>query len=236
LTRPTAIIQARMSSRRLPGKMLRPVQGRPMLAYVVERLRRCRELAEVVVATSMAPEDDAIAAACGSLGVACHRGPLDDVLGRFIEIVAARGLPAVVRISGDSPLIDAAIVDRAVRLFRDAPCDLVTNVAPRSFPRGQSVEVIASAALRKAAAANLTPDEREHVTAWFYRHPEACSITNFAAPADLSGLQLSVDTAEDFAAFAATVAAMQRPHWEYALDEIVALRRQLATRSAVSAT
>jgi len=224
-----------MSSRRLPGKMLRPVQGRPMLAYVVERLRRCRELAEVVVATSTTPDDDAVAAACGALGVACHRGPLDDVLGRFIEIVAARGLPAVVRISGDSPLIDPAIVDRAVRLFRDAPCDLVTNVAPRSFPRGQSVEVIASAALRKAASADLTPDEREHVTLWFYRHPDSCSIANFAAAADMSGVQLSVDTEEDFAAFAATIAAMKRPHWEYGLDDVVALRRQLATRSAVSA-
>jgi len=207
-----------------------------MLAYVVERLRRCRELAEVVVATSTTPEDDAIAAACGLLDVTCHRGPLDDVLGRFIEIVEARGLPAVVRISGDSPLIDPAIVDRAVRLFRDAPCDLVTNVAPRSFPRGQSVEVISATALRKAAAGELTPDEREHVTLWFYRHPEACAITNFVAPADMSSLQLSVDTAEDFAAFVATIAAMKRPHWEYGLEEIVALQRQLAARSAVSAT
>jgi spore coat polysaccharide biosynthesis protein SpsF len=234
--RPTAIVQARTSSRRLPGKMLRLVQGRPMLAYVVERLRRCRELAEVMVATSTSSDDDAIAAACGSLGVACHRGPLDDVLGRFIETIAARDLPAVVRISGDSPLIDSAIVDRAVRLFRDAASDLVTNVAPRSFPRGQSVEVISSAALRKAAAAELTPEEREHVTLWFYRHPEACAITNFAAAADMSEIQLSVDTAEDFADFAATIAAMKRPHWEYGLDELVALRRQLATRPAVSAT
>lgn len=225
-----------MSSKRLPGKMLRHVQGKPLLAYVVERLRRCRELAEVVVATSTAVDDDAIAAACGPLGVSCRRGPLDDVIGRFITIIDAGALPAVVRISGDSPLIDPAIVDRAVRLFRDTPCDLVTNVAPRSFPRGQSVEVASSKALRAAAASDLTPDEREHVTLWFYRHPQACSIENFSAPTDLSSIQMSVDTSEDLAAFDATIAAMRRPHWEYALHDILALRQKLAHQTATSAS
>jgi spore coat polysaccharide biosynthesis protein SpsF len=234
LTRPTAIVQARMSSKRLPGKSLRPVAGRPMLAYVVERLRRCRELAAVIVATSTMPDDDGIAALCGRLGVACHRGPLDDVLGRFLEIVEARDLSAVVRISGDSPLIDPAIVDTAARLYAESGCDLVTNVAPRSFPRGQSVEAISAAALRRVGALEPSAEEREHVTQWFYRHPDRCSIRNFVAPRDLSAIQMSVDMAEDLSAFAAMVAAMQRPHWEYGLDELLELRQTLLQRAVPS--
>jgi spore coat polysaccharide biosynthesis protein SpsF len=227
VTPSTAVIQARMGSRRLPGKSLRPVAGRPMLAYVVERLRRCRELAAIVVATSTASDDDAIAAFCRAWGVECHRGPRDDVLARFLAIVEARPLAAVVRISGDSPLIDPAIVDAALRLFAESGADLVTNVAPRSFPRGQSVEVVSAAALRRIAAAAPTAEEREHVTQWLYRHPDRGTIRNFAAPRDMSGVQLSVDTAEDFAAFAALVALMRRPHWDYGLDEILDLRQAL---------
>jgi spore coat polysaccharide biosynthesis protein SpsF len=232
--RPTAIIQARMASRRLPGKSLRPVQGRPMLAYVVERLRRCRELDAIVVATSTMGEDDAIEALCRELGVACHRGPRDDVLARVIGLVEAQALPVVVRISGDSPLIDPTIVDRAVLLFAEGQCDLVTNVAPRSFPKGQSVEVVSAQALRLQVSARPTAEDREHVTRWFYRHPERVRIRNFEAPADMSAVQLSVDTAEDFAVFAAIIAAMRRPHWDYGLAEILALRREITLAAASS--
>ncbi len=200
-----------------------------MLGYVVERLRRCRELGGVVVATSTVYADDAIDDACRRLGVDCHRCPLDDVLGRFLEVIEARALPAVVRISGDSPLIDAAIVDRAVKLFQENAVDLVTNVAPRSFPRGQSVEVISAAALRCADAAGPSAEEREHVTLWLYRHPERCRTVNFTAPTDLSKVQMSVDTAEDFARFAATVAAMDRPHWAYGFEDILALQQSIAS-------
>jgi spore coat polysaccharide biosynthesis protein SpsF len=227
VSRPTAVVQARMSSRRLPGKSLRLAAGRPMLAYVVERLQRCRELAAIVVATSTASDDDAIAALCREKRVACHRGPLDDVLARFLAIVDRYDLSAVVRISGDSPLIDPALVDAAARLFAESGVDIVTNVAPRSFPRGQSVEVVSAAALRRIAAAAPTAAEREHVTQWLYRHSDRCTMRNFAAPRDLSGIQLSVDTAEDFAAFAALVAAMRRPHWEYGLDDLLELRQAL---------
>jgi spore coat polysaccharide biosynthesis protein SpsF len=232
--RPTAIVQARMASERLPGKSLRLVQGRPMLAYVIERLRRCGELAATMVATSIAAEDDAIASFCEKLGVACHRGPREDVLTRFLGAVEALSLPVFVRINGDSPLIDPAIVDRAVRLFAEGGCDLATNVARRSFPKGQSVEVISADALRLQAAQGPTAEEREHVTLWFYRHPERVRIRNFAADTDMSGVQLSVDTADDFAAFAAIVEAMERPHWDYGLAELLELRRKIALAAAPS--
>jgi spore coat polysaccharide biosynthesis protein SpsF len=222
---PTAIIQARMSSRRLPGKSLRPVAGRPMLAYLIERLQHCRSLAGIVVATSTTSDDDAIAEFCAGFGVACHRGSLDDVLARFLALVDARALAAVVRVNGDSPLLDPELVDRAVGIFDTGSYDLVTNVAPRSFPRGQSVEVVSAAALRRLAMEDVTPEEREHVTLWFYRHPQCCAMRNFSAARDASEIQLSVDTPQDFAALAALVAAMDRPHWQYGLDELLELRR-----------
>lgn len=229
---PTAIIQVRMGSRRLPGKSLRLVAGRPMLAYLVERLQHCRGLAGIVVATSTTSGDDAIAEFCAGFGVACHRGPLDDVLARFLAVMEARSLAAVVRVNGDSPLLDSALVDRAVGLFDTGSYDLVTNIAPRSFPRGQSVEVISAAALRRLAMEDITSEEREHVTLWFYRHPQRCAIRNFSAARDMSGIQFSVDTAEDFAALAAVVAAMKRPQWQYGVDELLELRRATLAQAA----
>jgi spore coat polysaccharide biosynthesis protein SpsF len=225
------LIQARMGSQRLPGKSLRDVAGRPMLAYVVERMQRCQTIRDVVVATSTSPEDDAIAAFCAAAGVECGRGPAEDVLARLLEIATDRGLDAFVRISGDSPLIDPELVDRGIRLFVAGESDLVTNVSPRSFPRGQSVEIVARQALARLSRTDRSGEAREHVTPGFYRRPDQFRITNFVSPRDLSRIQLSVDTPEDFADFSALVAAMRRPHWQYGLDEILALRDALCPRA-----
>lgn len=222
---PTAIVQARMSSRRLPGKSIYPIAGRPMLSYLIERLRRCQKLASIVVATSTTADDDAIARFCADFGVECHRGPLDDVLGRFLEVIRTRALASVVRVNGDSPLLDPVLVDRAVNLFGAGEFDLVTNVAPRSFPRGQSVEVVSAEALRRIAGEEITLDEREHVTLRFYRHPERCVMQNFVAAHDMSAIQLSVDTPEDLATIARIIKKMDRPHWQYGLEDLLELRR-----------
>lgn len=201
------------------------VAGRPLLAYTVERLQRCENVAAVVIATSSRPEDDRVAALGDRLGVRVHRGPLDDVLGRFVDAARALGAEAAVRVSGDSPLIDREIVDRVIEQFRAGPCDLATNVFPRSFPKGQSVEVVTLAALERVASASDDAEDREHVTRFFYRHPEDFRIRNVAAGRDLADVQLAVDNAEDLALVAAMIARMTRPHWEYGLDELLALRR-----------
>jgi spore coat polysaccharide biosynthesis protein SpsF len=232
---PVAIIQARSSSRRLPDKVLLELAGRPMLAYTVERLRRCRTVQDVALATSTEPEDDRIAALGERLGVRVYRGRLDDVLGRFVGATRALEATAVVRISGDSPLIDPQIVDRIASRFLAIPCDLATNVFPRSFPKGQSVEVVALAALERVAAAARAPEDREHVTRFFYDHPAEFRIENVAFDRDASGVQLAVDTAADLALVTRIVSSMTRPHWEYGVEEVIALRERLLGERATSA-
>lgn len=217
-----AFIQARMSSQRLPGKVLADVGGKPMLGYLAERLRNCREIDGFAVLTSDQPEDGQVADWCRAEGVQIYRGSLDNVLGRFIAAASELRQEACVRISGDSPLLDPKIVDRAVSLFRQIMPDLVTNVFPRSFPKGQSVEVVSCSALQRAAA-EATVEDCEHVTRFIYRHPDRFRIENFSCPQNLGELQMSVDTREDFEAFRQVVSRMALPQASYDLDGLLRL-------------
>jgi spore coat polysaccharide biosynthesis protein SpsF len=192
-----AIVHARLSSRRLPGKVLRALAGEPLLGHLFARLGRAEGVDALLLATSTAADDDAIAAFAEARGIACHRGPLDDVAARLLGAAEAHKLDAVVRINGDSPLLDPALVTQAVRLFRRGGVDLTTNVFPRSFPKGQSVEVIATAALARVVR-DADPADREHVTQHLYRHAGEFRIHNFAAAVPHPELQLSVDTPDDF--------------------------------------
>lgn len=191
------VVAARMNSRRLPGKVLREIAGRPLLQYVVDNLADVEARGPVIVATSTAPGDDPIAAWCAHRGVACHRGPLDDVAARLIGAARAAGSDAFVRISGDSPLIDPALVEQALALFAVTNADLVTNVQVRTFPKGCSVEVIRAGTLAAHLDRFARSDDREHVTAVFYRHPEGARIVNFTSGVAAGDVQLAVDTIED---------------------------------------
>jgi spore coat polysaccharide biosynthesis protein SpsF len=227
-----AVIQARTSSQRLPDKVLLEVAGKPLLAYILERLAHARSVKQVVLATSTQQEDDRLAELCMRSGTSVHRGSLDDVLGRIISAVRAECASAAIRISGDSPLIDPRIVDQVVDRFHAADCDIATNVFPRSYPKGQSVEVITIEALERAAAATQDPADREHVTRFFYRHGDAFVIANVECDRDLSAIQLSVDSASDFDVMRRIVSAMTRPHWEYGMDEVLALRERVLANDA----
>jgi spore coat polysaccharide biosynthesis protein SpsF len=179
----TAIIQARMSSHRLPGKVLKTVQGKTMLSYLYERLVHCRSLDSIVISTSTDPSDDPVAAFCRSNRIVHFRGSLLDVAGRFKSTLDYLDCDAFVRVSGDSPLLDQGLVDQAVRLFRTASCDLVTNVFPRSFPAGQSVEVLKRTSFSRGYTQMTEPQDLEHVTPYFYRrHEEYQSYQLFSRP------------------------------------------------------
>jgi len=201
-----AIVTARFSSKRLRGKVVRLLHDRPLLEHVLERLRSIDRLNEIVIATSTEPSDDPVAAFAANAGVICWRGPLKDVLTRVCGAAAARNADAVVRISGDSPLIDPAVIRRAINLFLESRADIVTNVFPRSFPKGQSVEILSRDGLDRLDCEAREMDEREHVTRYAYSHPEAFVISNFSAARPRPELELSVDTEADFQRAAALLA------------------------------
>ncbi len=193
-----AILQARMSSTRLPGKVLRPILGRPMLALQIERLRLAKTLSRIVVATSTGAQDDPIAALCDDIGADCFRGPLEDVLARFIGALDAFG-PAehFARLTADCPLTDPDLIDRAVGEHRETGADY-THVQRRwSFPKGLDVEVCRTASLR-AVDALARGEDREHVTRFIYTHPDRFRIHAIDRDPPLR-FRWTVDTAEDFA-------------------------------------
>jgi spore coat polysaccharide biosynthesis protein SpsF (cytidylyltransferase family) len=213
-----AVVAARMTSRRLPGKVLEPLAGRPAMVWVLERLEHAEQLDAVVVATSTEDSDDAVARFCAARGTDCHRGPLDDLAGRLIGAADEYELEAVVRISGDSPLLDQRLVDRGVRLWHDHGPDLVTNVRPRTFPPGQSVEVARTASLERAHRGDVTPEEREHVTGPLY--DGAYVVVRFEADPPRTEPPMTLDTVEDHARLEALLLGMDRPHWDYRWDEL----------------
>jgi spore coat polysaccharide biosynthesis protein SpsF len=194
-----AFIQARMSSRRFPGKVLARLDGIPVLARVVDRVSKAVPKDCIVVTTSTDRADDALAEAAASLGVSVHRGPLNNVMRRFQLCLAQYPCDWFFRVCADSPLLDPGLLLYALRFSGRKDVDLVTNVFPRTFPRGQSVEMIRSAALAKIDAEQLSPDEQEHVTKHFYSHPEQFRILNCQSATDLSGQSFTVDTPEDLA-------------------------------------
>lgn len=159
-----ALVQARMGSTRLPGKVLAEVAGQPLLWHVVHRARAAKRLDQVVVATSTSPADDAIAAFCAREGIPCFRGSEDDVLDRFHQAARREGAAIVVRITADCPLIDPEVIDRVVGAYLEGGCDLASNALRYTYPDGLDTEVFSAAALERAWREARRPAEREHVT------------------------------------------------------------------------
>lgn len=194
------IIQARMSSQRLPGKVLRTLGCKPILRWVVDRIQASESSSEVVIATSIDPTDDPIVRYCSDSGIVCIRGPLNDVAGRLANVATQLGAPAFVRICADSPLVDPTLIDSAIRLYQALNVDLVTNVMPRTFPKGQSVEVINTSTFVNALKNNSQSSDREHVTTFYYADPTRYRIVNFTSGQSAGSIQLSIDTDADLRA------------------------------------
>lgn len=195
--------------------------GSPMLGHLLDRLDQCDGIDGLIVATSDSPSDDQIAAYTAGRGVACYRGDLNDVAARMIGAADAMKADALVRVSGDSPLLDPALVTAAVEAFRSQNLDLVTNVRQRTFPKGQSVEVTSLSALRLAWSNGMTDDEREHVTKYFYERPEAFSILNLTHEPACGDIQLSVDTLEDLNRVKALLGRLGKPYCRHRLADIL---------------
>ncbi len=194
-----AIVQARMGSTRLPGKVLQDIGGRTMLARVLERVGRAHLVDGLVVATTTGPEDEAILQECHRLRIPVHRGSAEDVLDRYHDAARVFDADPVVRITSDCPLLDPGVLDETVALFRRESPDYASNVTARSYPQGLDVEVIRRSALEAAWHAATKPYERVHVTPFIYRHQDRFRIATLRADADYSGYRWTVDTADDLA-------------------------------------
>ena len=196
--RVVAIIQARIGSSRLPGKVLEDLAGQSMLARVINRTSRADTIDEVIVATTTRPEDDVIELMCRAWGNHCFRGSSYDVLDRYYQTAVAFGADVIVRITSDCPLIEPEIIDRTVKGFLSCSgADYVSNTLERTYPRGLDVEVFSFAVLKQAWEEDDNPAWREHVTPYMRRNPGKFRLFNAASEVDCSHMRWTVDTQED---------------------------------------
>ncbi len=194
-----AILQARTSSTRLPGKVLKPILGRPMLSLQIERIQRSKKIDKLIVATSNDRSDSDIDNLCINIQIPCFRGSLDDVLDRFYQTAIQYKPEHVVRLTGDCPLIDPEIIDKVINFYFEGDFDYATNsMAPYTFPDGLDVEVFSFSVLEKVWHEAILPSHREHVTPFVRQHPEMFKVGHYKNEEDLSHLRWTVDEPEDF--------------------------------------
>ena len=219
-----------MTSQRLPGKVMRKIVGKSILQHMLDRLQRCTTIDGLWIATSTDATDDPIAEFASQSRVNIYRGDLNDVASRILGAARTANADAVVRISGDSPLIDPAIVDRAVALYRRESPGLATNVLRRTFPKGQSVEVISVPALTLACSEMNSASDREHVTTWFYANPSRVRIVAFESEKLRNSYQLSIDTPQDLERAEAILMLLGEPAAEHSLEAVVAAADSIEPR------
>lgn len=192
-----AVIQARTGSTRLPGKVLKDLAGKTVLARVLERVQRAKLINEVLVATTDLAADDAIVAECRRISVPVSRGDQDDVLDRYFRAAQLAKADVIVRITSDCPLIDPQVTDKTIAAFIEASPDYASNVLERKYPRGLDTEVMTVSALERAWRQAHQRYEREHVTPYIYEHPAEFKLLSVTGDADYSAHRWTVDTPED---------------------------------------
>jgi spore coat polysaccharide biosynthesis protein SpsF len=214
-----------MTSSRLPGKVMAPVLGEPMIGRQAERLRRAKRIDKLVVATSVDSSDDPLGAYCESLGLAVFRGSLNDVLERFRGALAQHPQAlAVVRLTADCPLADPALIDQVIEHHHRAGADYTSNtLGERTYPHGLDTEVIRPSALVEAADRASDPYEREHVTPYIYRRPETYRLAGVSRAPSLAHLRWTVDFPEDLAFVRDVYARLYPLDPQFDTDAIAAL-------------
>jgi spore coat polysaccharide biosynthesis protein SpsF len=220
-----AILQARMTSSRLPGKVMAPVLGEPMIGRQVERLRRSNRIDELMVATSTDPSDDPLAAYCEVLGLEVFRGSLNDVLDRYRAALARRPqATTVIRLTADCPLTDPKLIDQVIEHHHEVGADYTSNtLGTRTYPHGLDAEVIRAGALVDAAERADDAYEREHVTPYIYRRPEIYRLAGVARHESLAALRWTVDVPPDLAFVREVYAKLYPFDPEFGTEAIVAL-------------
>jgi spore coat polysaccharide biosynthesis protein SpsF len=234
MARTVATIEARMTSSRLPGKVLAEADGKPMLELMIERLRFAPELDEIVIATTSNSTDDDIEALAHRLGVGVWRGSEDDVLTRVLDAASAYKTDVIVELTGDCPLLDPVLVSQTIQHYRSGNTDYVAN---SGYPMGMGVQVFSTAILRDVAARTNDPVDHEHVSLFIYRHPEIYSLFRMDAPQAHArpNMRLTLDTKEDLAVIRAVFAALRPKRRDFSLAEIISFMDEHPEIAAINA-
>lgn len=219
------IVQARMTSTRLPGKVLKLVDAKPLLAYLIERLRRVKLADDIVIATTGNSTDDVIVKFCECAKVNYFRGSENDVLSRYYQAAMKYNADVVVRITSDCPVIDPQVVDQVIGMFKSAYPRLsyVSNIGERTFPRGMDTEVFTAKALEEAYREATEKPDREHVTPFIRRHTERYHSDNLRYKEDQSIHRWTVDTSEDFQLIEKIISSLYPNNPEFALEDCLRL-------------
>jgi spore coat polysaccharide biosynthesis protein SpsF (cytidylyltransferase family) len=228
-----AIIQARMSSSRFPGKVIADLGGLPMVVFMAARVAQSKAIDEVILATSIEPSDDPLAEAAQSHGLTVFRGPLEDVLGRFVMVQAQTNAQVIVRMTGDCPLADPKVIDDLIALRTAENADYANNISPRSYPHGLDCEVFTAQALSLAQTNARDAYDREHVTPWMRSGTTALTTANLSQAVDQSKLRITVDHPEDLDVVRA---ALEATHKDATFTEIAAWLNDHPEITAINAS
>lgn len=222
------IVQARMTSTRLPGKVLKQVLGKPLLEYQLERLRQVKLADEIVIATTTNHTDEPIVELCNSLSFPYFRGSEDDVLSRYYGGATAHQAELVVRVTSDCPLIDPQVIDMVIDYYlqNQFHYDYVSNGLERTYPRGMDTEVFSFSVLQEAFREATAQPDREHVTPFIYRHPERYALGHVFYSEDCSHHRWTIDTPQDFELIQKIIEALYPNQPNFTLEDCLRLLQE----------
>lgn len=220
-----ATIEARMTSSRLPGKVLLPVFGQPMLQHLLNRLRAVPSIDDIVLATTINADDDVLVEFAARAGLAVYRGSEQDVMARVIGAAEAAGADVVVEITGDCPIIDPDIVEQTIRMFLHHDADYVSNAHIRSYPDGMDTQVFRLVTLKRSASMTIDPLDHEHVTLHIRNHPELFTKVHLVAPPSLCWpeLGLTLDEEADYILLSRIIETLGPADPLFGCDEVIRL-------------
>lgn len=227
-----ALVQARMGSTRLPGKHLLPLLEKPMLSRLFERLRRAKKLDLIALATTVEKRDDPLIELAVAEKIPFYRGSEENVLQRFHEAAKQFEAGTIVRITADCPLMDPACIDEMVDFFTRQPLDYANNL--QTYPRGMDVEIFSTSSFEAVFREAVHPEEQEHVTPYYYRHPEMFRLGSLPKQAH-PNYRLTVDTPEDFALIDKVFSALYPQNRDFTLADIYRILEQHPDWSLINA-
>jgi len=216
-----AVLQARMSSNRLPGKVLMEVNGKPMIYWQIQRILQSKEISKLVVATSDCPTDDVLIKYLESINCDIIRGSLDDVLARFIKVENIYNPDSIIRLTGDCPLVMPELIDSMIKKFYKVKVEYLSNIIELTYPDGLDIEIIKAGTLSKLTAMNLLNNEREHVTLGIINRLDQFRSFNVANLSDLSSYRWTVDTEDDLVFVREVFKAFTSRETEFNFEELV---------------